>query len=86
MACEQRGFESKEKAIAAWNTRAERTCGVVRIPTGERAQYDCQEVIWHCKSCHSERAVYAFGEDGDVWAEQPAYCPVCGANLGGDAS
>lgn len=58
-----------------------RMCKMACLATGERAQYDCYEVIYHCASCNAERAVYAFGEDGDVWAEKPAYCPSCGARV-----
>lgn len=60
---------------------AERTCSTVRIETGEPAEYDCDEVIWHCESCHEEVAIYAYNENGDTWADKPAFCPNCGAKV-----
>lgn len=75
------GFFSKEAAIEAWNTRAERTCEIARVETGEPAEYDCDEVLWHCESCHEEVAIYAYNENGDTWADKPAFCPNCGAKV-----
>lgn len=72
---------SNEELIEAWNTRAERTCSMSDIKTGEQAEYDTEEVIYHCENCHDERAVYAFNEDGNVWADAPNYCPNCGAKV-----
>lgn len=69
------------KAIEAWNTRAERTCEIARVETGEPAEYDCDEVLWHCASCHEEVAIYAYNENGDTWADKPAFCPNCGAKV-----
>lgn len=65
----------------AWNTRAERTCEIARVETGEPAEYDCDEVLWHCESCHEEVAIYAYNENGDTWADKPAFCPDCGAKV-----
>lgn len=87
--CERRHWEADapcryqgvDGLVEWWNTRAERTCEMSAIPSGEQAEYDCYEVIWHCQSCHIECALYAFNEDGDVWAERPNYCPNCGARL-----
>lgn len=59
----------------------ERTCEIVRCETGEPAEYDCDEVIWHCESCHEEVAIYAYNENGDTWADKPAFCPNCGAKV-----
>lgn len=73
--------EAKEQLIEAWNTRAERTCEIARVETGEPAEYDCDEVLWHCASCHEEVAIYAYNEDGDIWADKPAFCPNCGAKV-----
>lgn len=75
------GVDSERKAIEAWNTRAERTCEIARVETGEPAEYDCDEVLWHCASCHEEVAIYAYNEDGDIWADKPAFCPNCGAKV-----
>lgn len=62
----------------AWQVLRE--CEMVEMPTGEKAAYsDTDEIIWHCRFCHAERAVYEFGEDGDVWAAAPKFCPECGA-------
>lgn len=62
--------------------RPERTCEMVEMPTGEKAVYsDTDEIIWHCQFCHAERAIYEFGEDGDVWAAAPKFCPECGARV-----
>ena len=64
-----------------WNTRAERTCKIARVETGEPAEYDCDEVLWHCESCHEEVAIYAYNENRDTWADKPAFCPNCGAKV-----
>lgn len=73
--------KAKEKLIEAWNTRAERTCEIARVETGEPAEHDCDEVLWHCASCHEEVAIYAYNENGDTWADKPAFCPNCGAKV-----
>lgn len=66
----------------AWNARAERTCEMLEMRTGEPADYaDTEEVIWHCQYCHAEMAVYGFDEDGDVWPVKPKYCQNCGAKV-----
>ena len=59
----------------------ERTCEMIDIKSGDRADYDCDEHIYHCKKCHAERGVYAYNEDGDVWAEMPKHCPECGVRV-----
>lgn len=74
-------YETKEQAAQAWNTRAERTCEIVRCETGEPAEYDCDEVLWHCESCHEEVAIYAYNENGDTWADKPSFCPNCGSKV-----
>lgn len=64
--------------------RPERTCEMLEVQTGDKTDYwDAIEIIWHCQSCHEERAVYGFGEDGGVWAEKPKFCPNCGAKVAG---
>ncbi len=85
--CNECGSQTDEShgtagaAVAAWNTRAERTCEIARVETGEPAEYDCDEVFWHCASCHEEVAIYAYNENGDTWADKPAFCPNCGAKV-----
>lgn len=59
-----------------------RECEMLEVQTGDKTDYwDAVEIIWHCQSCHEERAVYGFGEDGGVWAEKPKFCPNCGAKV-----
>lgn len=61
-----------------------RECKMLEVQTGDKTDYwDAVEIIWHCQSCHEERAVYGFGEDGGVWAEKPKFCPNCGAKVVG---
>lgn len=77
-------WEGETDAAVRWNARAERTCEMLRMPTGEKAAYsDTDEVIWHCRFCHAESAAYAFDEDGAVWAAVPKFCPECGAKVVG---
>ena len=42
----------------------ERTCEMINIKSGDRADYDCDEHIFHCKNCHAERGVYASADMG----------------------
>lgn len=59
-----------------------RECEMLEVQTGDKTDYwDAVEIIWHCQSCHEERAVYGFGEDGGVWADKPKFCPNCGAKV-----
>jgi len=69
--CSCCGAESAVKstegeAIAAWNTRAERTCKQILT--------DCNDglmppFVAHCSNC------------GDEWGYTPKYCPNCGAKV-----
>lgn len=60
----------------------ERTCHVTELKTGEPANYeDTDEVIFHCESCHAERGVFSYDDDGNVYSERPDYCPHCGAEV-----
>ena len=73
---------SRPEAVAAWNHRAERTCRMVEVETGELADYsDTDEVIFHCESCHAERGIFSYDEDGNVFSQRPEYCPACGARV-----
>lgn len=60
----------------------ERTCRMVEVKTGEVADYrDTDEVIFHCESCHTERGIFSYDEDGNVYPARPEYCPNCGAKV-----
>lgn len=60
----------------------ERTCRMVEVKTGEVADYrDTDEIIFHCKSCHTERGIFSYDEDGNVYSARPEYCPNCGAEV-----
>ena len=63
-----RSYATEAEAIAAWNTRAERTCEVVRSRFEDLVDEWCFEL-----SCgHS-----AWTSD----SEPPSYCPECGAKV-----
>ena len=80
--CTTYAFATKAEAIEAWNRRAERTCRMDEIETGELADYrDTDEVIFHCMSCHTDRGIFSYDEDGNVYSEPPKYCPNCGAKI-----
>lgn len=67
----QRGTEAE--AIAAWNTRAERTCKWELEHSG--TLYD----KWRCSKCG-----YLFVEprcDNGYTDLEPRYCPQCGARI-----
>ena len=73
---------SEDHARHRWNTRAERTCEMIRFETGELAVYpDVDETMFHCESCQEEFSLLEFNEDGNVWNEAPKYCPGCGAKV-----
>lgn len=58
------------------------TCHMVEVKTGEVADYrDADEIIFHCKSCHTERGIFSYDEDGNVYSARPEYCPNCGAKV-----
>lgn len=58
------------------------TCRIVEVKTGEVADYrDTDEIIFHCKSCHTERGIFSYDEDGNVYSTRPEYCPNCGAKV-----
>src|SRR5574344_2175268 len=67
--CETRGdyYDTEAKAIKAWNTRAERTCHVVRTPMPSYPN------MGECSEC---------GWSSDNWTnERFAHCPGCGAKV-----
>lgn len=58
------------------------TCRMVEVKTGEVADYrDVDEIIFHCESCHTERGIFSYDEDGNVYSARPEYCPNCGAKV-----
>lgn len=63
---------TEAEAIAAWNTRAERTCGFTNCDSGE------MEIDVYALSC-GHVAYYPC-----VLDVPPAYCPECGAKVVGE--
>lgn len=64
-------YGTSQKAIEAWNRRAERTCLMVR------ARWDDGECVWGCRcTACGDRFTY---ETGTTWR----YCPSCGARVEG---
>ena len=62
-------YETEAEAIAAWNTRAERTCRMEMLPPDET------RTRWLCSECGGVH----IGEAGHfLW---PNYCPNCGAKV-----
>lgn len=78
--CADASNAEQERFLEAHEYR-ERTCEMIDLKTGDRADYDCDEHVFHCEACHAERGVYAYNEDGDVWAEMSKYCPECRAKV-----
>lgn len=66
-ACHTDVFDNEAEAIAAWNTRAERTC---RNVDEEYPYFECSEC-----GCN---AVVGYGGSGPGL---PNYCPNCGAKV-----
>lgn len=55
---------------------------MVEVKTGEVADYrDTDEIIFHRKSCHTERGIFSYDEDGNVYSARLEYCPNCGAEV-----
>lgn len=67
-------FFTEAEAIAAWNTRAERTCKAIarQTPTGTTKGYICSD-------CGKTLAASV-----GLYPEIPNYCPNCGAKVVGE--
>ena len=65
------GFDTEEQAIAAWNTRAERTCRIVESVEDGKMWVYCHEFSCDC----GMRNFFT------VDKEPPNYCPNCGAKV-----
>ena len=65
-------FATESEAIAAWNSRAERTC-----------KLDRNDVCSECGAC-IQRITHSVYEMGDGFACYPKYCPNCGAKVVGE--
>lgn len=85
--CGVRGFPHYEDLLHLADLiepEPERTCRMLEVETGEVADYrDTDEVIFHCESCHAERGIFSYDEDGNVYSARPEYCPYCGAKVVG---
>ena len=67
-------FWSETEAIAAWNSRAERTCQPFERMNGQIGSI--QLVVIECSEC-AEILV------GDMGGDLPNYCPNCGCKVVG---
>lgn len=64
--------ETEEDAMAAWNTRAERTCRYEWRTFGNPDDSQGCYKAWNCSNC---------GEINDNLEEPPIYCLICGAKV-----
>lgn len=78
MYCEPKDcYANEPKAIAAWNTRAERTCKVEKLVEGTTPD-GYQAYVWHCLSCGGKM----FGGDYALYGHvPPRFCSHCGARV-----
>ena len=67
---------SEAEAIAAWNSRAERTCAMIPSFTKPATLGDCQEFC--CSACGEYMVLQQFQGCAD---DVPNYCPNCGARV-----
>ncbi len=81
--CRTGSSRDRTKLAQAWNARWERTCEMVDILTEFKEHHNYDEHAFRCGACHAEREVYAYDEEGNMWAEIPKRCPECGAKVVG---
>ena len=73
------GFNTEQEAIAAWNTRAERTTRFELLATEVDKTGDALAIGVHCALCGflDEDAIGADPDNWMLWR----YCPSCGAKV-----
>ena len=82
-------YDSREEAVKAWNTRAERTCKFIhhecrhpneKDPCGkyQDCEWSCAKDSLYCSSCDKCVAV-SFGEQLKV--KKYSFCPYCDAKV-----
>ena len=67
-------FKSREEAIEAWNTRAERTCTMHKTLTEPSTLEHMQE--YECSECGGLTNARVLNE-----RDEPRYCARCGARI-----
>lgn len=68
------GSDTRHKARAKWNRRAERTCRVECYPPG-------YEDNLHYEVCSECGTILTASRPGDRHAARASYCPHCGARV-----
>lgn len=68
------GSDTRHKARAKWNRRAERTCRVECYPPG-------YEDNLHYEVCSECGTILTASRPGDGHAARASYCPSCGARV-----
>ena len=68
------GSDTRHKARAKWNRRAERTCRVECFPPGH-------EDSLHYEVCSECGTILTASRPGDGHAARASYCPNCGARV-----
>lgn len=74
--CETRGdyYNTEAEAIAAWNTRVERTCKMEQMS-------ECQFDDIACSECGVALWAFSMDMEGEGVLATPNYCPNCGARV-----
>lgn len=87
---------TEAEAIAAWNTRAERTCEIVYATGGIIARAECRDICgdveqFTCSACgfncNLTSWITPIGCDRPIVCHHhgtPNYCPSCGAKVVGE--